>query len=282
MRTDLRVALLSFLLPVLMTIPAETLFSQSAYPPDIQRIKDRGTFIVAMTAADQPPFFYQNSEGQLAGLDVDISKAIAEGLGVKLAFNREAASFDGLIPIVASGEADAAVSKLSRTLSRAQRISFSRPYIVFHQALILNRLELAKKAPTTDDVIDFIKNFTGKVGVIEGSSYVAYAKNNFPHATVVQFPTWDKVVDAVFDGSILAGYRDEMEIKKIIRSRADASLKVKTVVLKDTEDSIAIAVAPANTHLLYWINLLLDSLNLDLNADKLLERYPDIFHSGQQ
>ncbi|WP_455381908.1 substrate-binding periplasmic protein, partial [Salinispira pacifica] len=158
---------------------------------------------------------------------------------------------------------------------------FSNPYIVFHQALILNRLELARKAPTTDDVVDFIKNFTGKIGVIAGSSYVAYAKNNFPHATIEQFPTWEKIVDAVFDGSILAGYRDEMEIKKIIRSRADSSLKVKTVVLKDTEDNIAIAVAPQNTHLLYWINLLLDSLNLDLNADKLLDRYPDIFGSGQ-
>jgi len=276
-----RATLSAFLLFLFALLPVHFLLSQSEYPPDIQRIKDRGSFIVAMTAADQPPFFYKNSNGQLAGLDVDISKAIADGLGVKLVFDRSAPSFNDLIPIVASGRADAAISKLSRTLSRAQRVSFSNPYIVFHQALILNRLELAKKAPTADDVVNFIKNFTGKIGVIANSSYVAYAKNNFPHATIEQFPTWENIVDAVFNGTILAGYRDEMEIKKIIRSRADSSLKVKTVVLKDTEDNIAIAVAPQNTHLLYWINLLLDSLNLDLNADKLLDRYPDIFKSGQ-
>jgi len=266
---------------MLALLPSALLFSQNDYPPDIQRIKQRGSFIVAMTAADQPPFFYVNKEGKLEGLDVDIAKAIAEGLGVKLAYNRNAASFNDLIPIVASGKADAAISKLSRTLSRAQIVSFSQPYIVFRQALIFNRLELAKKAPTNDDIAEFIKNFTGKIGVIADSSYVAYAHQYFPHAIVVQYPTWDEVVNAVFDGSILAAYRDEMEIKKIIRSRPDASLKVKTVILKDTQDSIAIAVAWQNTHLLSWINLLLDSLNLNLNADKLLDRYPDIFQAGQ-
>ena len=129
--------------------------------------------------------------------------------------------------------------------------------------------------------MEFIQNFTGKLGVLADSSYVNYAKVNFPHATIVQFKTWDEIVNAVFNGDILAGYRDEMEIKKIIRSRPDASLKVKTVVLKDTQDNIAIAVAWQNTHLLYFLNLLLANMNLNLTADKILDRYPDIFQNGQ-
>jgi hypothetical protein len=71
-----------------------------------------------------------------------------------------------------------------------------------------------------------------------------------------------------------------MEIKKIIRSRPDASLQVKTAVLKDTEDDIAIAVAWQNTHLLYYLNLLLSNMKLNLDADKLLDRYSDIFPSA--
>lgn len=255
------------------------LWSQEG-PPDIQRIKDRGALVVAMTATDQPPFYYvRQSDKQMAGLDVDISKKIAESLGVSLTINREAKSFNDLIPIVASGRADAAVSKLSLTMARAQMVSFSKPYITFRQALILNRLELAKRAPTNDDVEGFIKSFTGKIGVTASSSYVNYAKQNFPNATIQEFGTWDEVVNAVFDGSILAGYRDEMEIKKIIRSRPDASLKAKTVVLKDTEDNIAIAVAWRDTQLLAFINIVLDTMRLDLNAEKLLDRYPDIFPS---
>jgi polar amino acid transport system substrate-binding protein len=126
-----------------------------------------------------------------------------------------------------------------------------------------------------------VKDLTGKIGVIADSSYVSYARRYFPNATVVSYPSWDNVVDAVFSGEILAGYRDEMEIKKIIRSRPDASLKAKTAVLKDTRDDIAIAVAWQNTHLQYYINLVLAGLGLDLNADKLLDSYPDIFASGR-
>lgn len=272
------VAVVAIAAALAAAVPA---FSQSQYPPDIQRIKDRGEFIVAMTATDQPPFYYVDSKGKLTGLDVDIAKQIADSLGVKVKFNRDAQSFGDLIPIIAAGKADAAISKLSRTVARAQIVSFTDPYVVFHQALIFNRLELAKRAPTNDDVVEFIKNFTGKIGVLADSSYVAYAKQNFPNASVIQYKNWDDIVNAVFDGSILAGYRDELEIKKIIRSRPDASLKVKTVVLKDTEDDIAIAVNAESTHLLYYLNLVLANLNMDLTADKILDMYPDIFQNSQ-
>ncbi len=265
------------LLCIMLAVCAMPAVAENQYPPDIQRIKDRGEFIVVMTAADQPPFYYVNGGGKLAGLDVDIATAVATSLGVKVVFNREAKSFGDLIPVITSGRADAAISKLSRTAARAQMVAFSDPYITFHQALILNRLEVARKAPTNDDIVEFVKDLTGKIGVISDSSYVSYARKNFPHATVVQFSSWDKVVDAVFSGEILAGYRDEMEIKKIIRSRPDASLKAKTAVLKDTKDDIAVAVAWQNTHLLYYINLVLAGMNLDLTADKLLDSYADIF-----
>jgi len=268
-------------LAILLAFGGVPASAESQVPPDIQRIKERGTFLVAMTAADQPPFYYTNKEGKLAGLDVDIATAIATSLGVKAVFNREAKSFGDLIPLVTSGKADAAISKLSRTTARAQLVAFSDPYITFRQALILNRLEVARRAPTNEDIVDFVKGLTGKIGVIADSSYVNYAKKNFPRATVVQYPDWDQVVNAVFSGEILAGYRDEMEIKKIIRSRSDASLKAKTAVLKDTQDAIAIAVAWQNTHLLYYINLVLSGMNLDLNADRLLDTYSDIFQVGQ-
>ena len=268
------------LLCVLLAVCAWPAAAQSQYPPDIQRIKDRGEFVVALTAGDQPPFYYVNKEGKLAGLDVDIATAIAASLGVKARYNREAKSFGDLIPLVVSGQVDAAISKLSLTMARAQMVAFTDSYVTFRQALILNRLEVARKAPTNDDIVELVKNLTGKIGVIADSSYVTYARKNFPNATVVQYPGWEKVVDAVFSGEILAGYRDEMEIKKIIRSRPDASLKAKTAVLKDTRDDIAIAVAWQNTHLLYYLNRVLVGLNLNLTADKLLDSYPDIFESN--
>ena len=271
----------------MLTIISLSSIIQSAYSqesplaPEIQRIIDRGKLVVAIHSKDQPPFFFVGTDQQLTGLDIDIAKGIAEELGVSVEFNRDAQAFNDLVDIVDSGEADMAISKLSRTLKRSKIIKYSNPYIVFHQALILNRLELAKKAPAIEDIPPFIKNFTGKLGVIANSSYVNYAKKNFPRATIEEFPTWEDVVDAVFTGDILAGYRDEMEIKKIIKGRSDASLKVKSVIIKDERDPIAIAINRNSTSLLYWINLYLESLDLNLNAEKLLDRYPQIFQGTE-
>jgi ABC-type amino acid transport substrate-binding protein len=274
---NIRIAKIIFLSSIFIFCLQFAYMQTSPIAPDIQRIKTRGILIVALHSVDQPPFFFINKKNELTGLDIEISKGIADGLGVKLEFNRKAKSFNDLIDIVDKGEADIAVSKLSRTLSRAQIIGFSTPYITFRQALLLNRLELAKKAPSNEDIVPFIKDFTGKIGVIANSSYVNYAKKNFPRATVVEFPTWDDIVQAVFKGEILAGYRDEMEIKKIIKGRSDASLKVKSVIIKDMTDPISIAVSRKDTQLLNWINLHLENLNLNLDAEKLLNKYPEIF-----
>ena len=262
--------ILVFLLPTIQ-------MQETPPAPGIKKIIDRGKLIVAIHSEDQPPFFFLDKNGKLKGQDIEIARGIATEFGVNLEFNREAKAFNDLVDIVAAGKADMAISKLSRTLKRARIIKFSNPYIVFHQALILNRLELAKKAPTNEDIDPFIKDFKGKIGIIANSSYVNYAKKYFPNAKPIEFPTWDDVVEAVFNGEVLAGYRDEMEIRKVIKGRSDASLKVKSVVIKDVTDPIAIAIARENTQLVFWVNLYLEQLNLNLTAEKLLNKYPEIF-----
>ena len=102
--------------------------------PEFARIVTRGELVVAVLGVDQPPFFEQQ-HGQLVGIDIDMAKEIAAKLGVKVRFNRDAKTFDSVVSLLANGDADMAISKLSRTLSRAQVISFSTPYIRLHRAL---------------------------------------------------------------------------------------------------------------------------------------------------
>ncbi len=270
---------LSILLITLFSVAQYVSAQQQPIAPDFQRIINRKKLIVAIHSVDQPPFFFINSSNELAGFDIELAKGIAEELGVEVEFNREARGFNDLVDIVDREEADMAISKLSRTLKRSRVISYSTPYIIFRQALVVNRLELAKKAPSNEDIPPFIKDFTGRLGIIANSSYVNYAIMNFPRATIVELPTWNDVIDAVFTGDVLAGYRDELEIKKIIRSRNDASLKVKSIIIKDEKDPIAIAVKRSNTQLLLWINLYLESFIDRITADELLNRYPEIFES---
>ena len=95
------------------------------YPRDMQRIFDRGTLIVAMHAEDAPPFFMHDEKGRFYGLDVKLARDIGRRLGVKVAFNREAETYDGVIDIIKRREADIAISNLSSTLERSKRVCFT-------------------------------------------------------------------------------------------------------------------------------------------------------------
>jgi polar amino acid transport system substrate-binding protein len=269
--------------PVLFCIVLVIAFSVTPassrdYLPGIQRIKDKGIIVVAMLNEDQPPFFMTNKKGELYGLDVRIGKDIAKELGVKIEFNRKAKTFDEVIDLVVRKEADVALSQISKTLKRSEKVLFTNPYIVLRKGLLINRLKMAQ-TKEDEDPIEFMIHLKGDIGVIAASSYVYFARSMFPGATIREFKTGKDIITALKKGTILAAFRDEVEIKKIIRADPGISLKVKTVVFKDTKDPIAMAVSWDNTHLLYWLNQYLGTRNFNLDADKILREYSEIFSS---
>ena len=88
-----------------------------------------------------------NPRGELYGVYIALAKDIAAKLGVALEFNRNAKTFKELTEMVARGDVDVdvVISVLSRTLDRAKSISFTKPYVVLRQALLVNRVEATKK-----------------------------------------------------------------------------------------------------------------------------------------
>jgi len=255
--------------PVVSTVPAA---APDLRAPDIQAILDRGELIVAMTERDQPPFYYVGPDGQLVGLDATLAHDIASRLGVKASFNRSPKSFNEVVELVAKGGADVAISKLSRTLARAQMVRFTKPYVTFRHAMLFNRLRLAQHT-SEESLPKLLRGLKGKVGVIGQSSYEGFLGQYFPSATAVPFKNWDEAVAAVFAGHVLAVYRDEMEIQKINQSRKDASLSLKPVIYKDMKDPIAMAVAWNRPHLAAWLDVYLDSFVTDQRATDILRTY---------
>jgi ABC-type amino acid transport substrate-binding protein len=239
-----------------------------SYPEEIRRILERGYIVFGMTSADQKPFFYEDEDsGQLIGLDVELAYEIANRMGVRAVFNREAASFDDVVLKVANKEVDIALSKLSRTVKRATMVRFTHPYITFRQALLFNRLELAKVS-SEDNLPQFVKRFSGDMAIIKNSSYIGYAEVNFPDAVIKTYDTWGECVDALFAGEVLAVYRDEGEILIVTETRKNAVLLAKTVFISDKQDPIAMAVAHDAPLLEAWLNTFLDEY-LRQNSEEL-------------
>lgn len=237
--------------------------------PDIARIVQRGELIVAVADLDTPPFFYVR-DGRLMGLEVDMARDLARELGVDIRFDRSAKSFNGVVDLVARQEADLGISKLSRTLGRAQKVRFSEPYLHLNHALAFNRLALARMARDRP-VPSVVRDFDGALGVIANSSFAEFAAHHFPRATIRPYADWPAVVAAVRSGEVVGAYRDELEIKRLLRGDPTISLTLRTVTLTDLEDTLGIAVGVGNPVLLDVVNLFLAQRPEKLDIQRVLQ-----------
>ncbi|MGC1308574.1 MAG: transporter substrate-binding domain-containing protein [Phormidesmis sp.] len=248
-------------------------------PPDIQRIIDRKILVVSLLDEDNPPFFMLGKDGQLDGSDVRMAREIAAALDVEIEFRRSAKTFNEVVDDVYALNADLAISKISRTLKRAKRTRFSEPYLNLRQGLLVNRLQLAQVSRGSN-MVEMIRDLEGKIGVIKGSSYAGFVEQKFPKATVVRYSTWDDVVEAVTSGAVLAAYRDELEVKKIVLSRPNSALQFQTIALTDTQDALSIVLPWDSNHLLSFVNQYLSTAELIDTTDGLLKEYTDYFQSS--
>lgn len=104
---------------------------QYTSPKDIKC--DNGTLVVATNASFEPYEYMEN--GKVCGIDIDISQAIADSLGMELRI--EDMEFDSIITAVSSGKADMGVSGMTVTEERKKNINFTVPYTTAKQVIIV-------------------------------------------------------------------------------------------------------------------------------------------------
>lgn len=254
-----------------IVVLATVLLWPTAHARDIAAIKASGKLLVAIPDIRNPPFFFQDGD-ELKGLDVDLASAIAQELGVQVAFDRSARSFNDAVDLVVQDKADISAAKLSRTLPRAQQVLFSTPYITLPHALLINRLRFAQIGKGRS-IADVMHNYAESVGVIANSSFVGFAKTYFPKARLVELPNWDALVDAVARGQVTIAYRDAFEVKRIIRVKPELALTVQAVMISDVTDTIGIAVNAHNYLLLGFINQFLEQHHVKYSSDQILKQY---------
>lgn len=250
---------------------AISLFTFSVHAREIAEIKASGRLIVAVPDQRNPPFFFEEN-GEMKGLDIDLSKAVAAALGVQAEFNRTGKSFNDAVKLVTDDKADISVAKISRTLGRAQNVLFTDAYISLPHALMVNRLRFAQISGGRPVTL-VLQNYTDSIGVIANSSFVGFAKANFPKAKIVEFSSWPEVVDAVTKGKVTAAYRDAFEVKRIFKINPDISFNVRSVIIDDIKDTIGIAVNQKNHLLVNFLNLYLAQNNLKFTSEQILKKY---------
>ncbi len=274
------IIIVSLMLVNLSSVQAKEESSRNQPANEIQEIIKGGKLVVAMYSKDAPPFYYVNKNNQLVGLDVTLIKGFAELLGVQVEFDRSSKFLNDTVDMVENHKADLAITKLSMTFKRATRVLFTEPYVNLHQSLLINRLALLKQLNGRSQE-ETIQQLSGKIGVVAKSSYIEYARH-FKNMEIVGYPTWSDAINAVYEGKITAAFRDDVEIKMILRDQPEKALTLLSVVLKDANDPKGIAVAMDHNKLKNLLNFYLRSININITADKVVNDYADLIKQIEQ
>lgn len=240
--------------------------------PEIKRILDRGKLIVFMTNDSNNVLFQmKTSDGDYKGIDIEISENIANLLGVKLEINRKYKTYDQVVDAIARGEGDIAISKLSYTVERSQKVHFTSPYVILRKALLLNRIGLTHFGENLT-LREILNNQKTKLATVSGS-YDSFSKHLFPKASLT-IDEWDKhIIPGLLKGKFLGAFRDELRIKMVLKQNPQASLTLLPITLKDEQDPIRMAVNKKDLGLLLWLESVITNTFKPLTIDELFLRY---------
>ncbi len=91
--------------------------------------------ILVGTNAEFMPFEFTDEANNIIGYDVDIITAVAKTQGLKVKMHNQ--SFDTLIEGLDTGKIDAAISGMTITEARKQKVDFSVPYYNAAQVIVI-------------------------------------------------------------------------------------------------------------------------------------------------
>ena len=225
----------------------------------LDSIQKSGKLVVALEGAWQP-WSYHDSSDTLVGYDVEVSRAIAEKLGVEPEYVES--DWDSLFAGLDAGRYDMVCNGVEVTEERAKTYAFTTPYGYIHTALAVRK--------DNEDIHSF-EDLKGKTTANSlASTYMELAESY--GATVQGIDTLEETIQLLTAGRIDATLNADVSFYDYLNVHPDADFKL---VAQTAEAShVAIPVLKSeDTAYLDALNTAIEELRADGTLKTLSKKY---------
>jgi polar amino acid transport system substrate-binding protein len=239
--------------------------AQTGGDSKLYQIKDRGHLIVG-TGSTNPPWHFQDADGALAGMDIDMAKLLAKGLFD----DPEAVEFviqgsDARIPSLITDKVDIVVQWMTVTPGRAQQVEFTIPY--YREGVGLMLLEGGEYAD-----FDALKaagsNVT--VGGMQNVFLEDWIHKALPDAAVNAYDGPDSTIQALNARRVDATLTDQSQIRWMIKQSPG---RFRDSGYGWLPNSYASAVKPGDPIWLNWVNSAYKEAMMGVDFDTFADSY---------
>ena len=226
----------------------------------LSTIQSRGTLIVALEGAWQP-WSYHDESDTLVGYDVEVSRAIAEKLGVEPEYVES--DWDSLFAGMDAGRYDLVCNGVEVTDERALTYDFTTPYGYIHTALAVKK---------DNDTITSFEDLKGKTTANSlASTYMELAESY--GATVQGIDTLEETIQLLTAGRIDATLNADVSFYDYLNVHPDADFKIVAQTEEASHVAIPLRKGEETASLREAIDKAIEELRAEGTLTELSEKY---------
>lgn len=163
----------------------------AAEPSRLDEVLKSGKLRVCMTG-DYKPFTYYKPDGTFEGMDVDLARSLARGLGVEVQFVKT--TWSTLMADFQS-QCDIGMGGISISLERQKKVAFAQSHMVDGKAAIARCADVAKFQS-----LDAIDQPSTRAIVNPGGTNDKFARANYKRLKLIEHPDNVTIFQQIIDG----------------------------------------------------------------------------------